>query len=313
VVIYNDAFEQLSVSQAIESFFLFAKVEGRSHRTFELYEYVFEKLKLFLSENQLDAQNIQAIDADIIRSFILWLREKRYSDSTISIHFRVLKTFIGFLVSDNYLKENPFNYIKQPKQSKQFPPALSPSQLKAFYITCKKQTGTWYGFRTLIVILTLLDTGMRIGELTSLTLESLSLNQHCFQVVGKGSKERNVYFGRKLSRNLKHWLKLRTLSLDGEYLFCTREGGKLNRRNFNRTLSRLAEQAGLGDVKVCPHVFRHTFGTEFIRNGGDPFSLQQLLGHSDISTTMIYVHMVGKTLQEAYIRSSPLDHMQREG
>ncbi|MFQ5796962.1 MAG: tyrosine-type recombinase/integrase [Candidatus Bipolaricaulia bacterium] len=111
-----------------------------------------------------------------------------------------------------------------------------------------------------------------------------------------------------MTRALQEWLTYRTLRLPGDALFCIRQGYPINLSVISRIISRLAREAKIGQGVSC-HTLRHTFATNFIRNGGDPFSLQRLLGHSDIQTTMIYVHMAGTMLREAHARASPVDRL----
>jgi integrase/recombinase XerD len=105
------------------------------------------------------------------------------------------------------------------------------------------------------------------------------------------------------------WLSVRGHFVGSDWVFVTRQGAKLDGRNVERILERYAAKAKLVDVRVSPHTLRHTGATLFIRNGGDPFALQRLLGHSDISTTMIYVHMAGTALREAHAKASPVDRL----
>jgi integrase/recombinase XerD len=160
-----------------------------------------------------------------------------------------------------------------------------------------------------IVVLTLLDCGLRAGELVNLTLKDLDLARRSLQVMGKGSREREVYFGRRLARVLREWLNRRTLQLPGDALFSTRNGDPLNRHHLIKVLHRLRDEAKISGVRVSPHTLRHTFATSFIRNGGDPFALQRLLGHSHIETTLLYVHLVGTALREAHAKASPVDRL----
>jgi len=167
----------------------------------------------------------------------------------------------------------------------------------------------WQGYRNFAIVLTFLDCGLRVGELKDLAINDVNLIRGTLEVMGKGSRQRQVYFGRRLSRILKEWIAQRTLSLSGEAFFCDPQGYELSRHQIHHMIYRLAKRSGITGVRCSPHTLRHTFATQFIRNGGDPFSLQRLLGHSDISTTMIYVHMAGTALREAHAKASPVDRL----
>ena len=157
--------------------------------------------------------------------------------------------------------------------------------------------------------MTFLDTGIRLAELTSLDLDDLDLPDWRIRIRnGKGSKERLAFTGRKLHRVLQRWIALRGTSYSCEALLVTRSGQRQTSRNIERIIERIAERAGI-DARVTPHILRHSFAVNYVKNGGDPFSLQRLLGHSDIRTTKIYVDMVGEDLRRAHAKASPLDRL----
>jgi site-specific recombinase XerD len=158
------------------------------------------------------------------------------------------------------------------------------------------------------MLLTFLDGMLRLKELMDLELADINLQARSIRVRhGKGDKERTVYMGRRLTRAMRDWIHVRSHVIGEDRVFISRGGYGLDKRNIQRTLQRLADKAGV--KKVGPHVLRHTGATLFIRNGGDPFSLQQLLGHSSITTTQVYVHMAGTALREAHAKASPVDRL----
>ncbi|NSW76936.1 MAG: tyrosine-type recombinase/integrase, partial [Candidatus Atribacteria bacterium] len=130
-------------------------------------------------------------------------------------------------------------------------------------------------------------------------------------VVGKGEKEREVYMGKTLKKEMSRWLKMRGFFPYEDRVFVTRDGRPLKKRGVEQILRRLSKKAGIEGVRCSPHTLRHTFATNFVRNGGDVFTLQRILGHANIETCMIYVHMSGKHIQESMLRYSPVDRMER--
>jgi integrase/recombinase XerD len=227
---------------------------------------------------------------------------------TVGIRWRSIRAFFNWLHREGLLSQSPAKRIQTPKVPKQFPYVLNDAQTQALLQAAKVRVSTWYGFRNYAIVLTLLDCGLRVSELRGLTFNDLDLVHGSLQVIGKGSRERQVYFGRRLSRVLREWLTRRTLSLAGDALFCTKQGYSLTRHEITHIIYRLAKTASIAG-KCSPHTLRHTFATQFIRNGGDPFALQRLLGHSYIQTTMIYVHMAGTALREAHAKASPVDRL----
>jgi len=217
--------------------------------------------------------------------------------------------FFNWLYREGLLIESPVKRIQTAKVPRQFPYVLNDAQVQALVQAAKARAGTWQGYRNYVIVLTFLDCGLRVSELRGVTVNDVNLIHGTLQVTGKGSRERRVYFGRRLSRVLRDWLAKRTLSLSSDALFCTRKGYALTRYEIAHIIQGLGQGARLQGVRCSPHTLRHTFATQFIRNGGDPFSLQRLLGHSDISTTMIYVHMAGTALREAHAKASPVDRL----
>jgi len=172
--------------------------------------------------------------------------------------------------------------------------------------------GKWYGTRNHAIIATFLDTGLRLSELISLNLEDVNLNAMSVRVCnGKGGKERTVFAGRTLARGLRRWTEIRPFASGIDAYFTTRDGRRLDQRNVARIIERIASRADLARRHIHPHLLRHTFATHYIKNGGDPFSLQRILGHSDIKTTMLYVNLAGVGLREAHAKASPVDRLLR--
>lgn len=293
----------LSLSQAMGAFTLFARVEGRAKRTIKDYEDVFRGFGAFAGDPA-----ITEITPGLIRAYIAKLQEQGYAKATINIRLSVLRAFFNWLVREGHLEKSPMALVKLLRVPKQYPFVLSEQQVSALLRACNK--GTWAGTRNYVMLLTFLDTGVRLKELIALSLTDVSLQARSLRVKhGKGDKERTVFMGRRLIKAMHQWLQVRGYFVGEDVLFITRQGNPLDARNVERILERLAYKAGLSGVRCSPHTLRHTFATLFIRNGGDPFSLQQLLGHSDIKTTQIYVHMAGTALKEAHARASPIDRL----
>ena len=185
---------------------------------------------------------------------------------------------------------------------------LSDVQVQALLKAVERQS--WTGKRNWAMMLTFLDGMLRLSELVNLEVGDVSLTAHSIRIRhGKGDKERIVFMGKRLTRAMQDWLHVRSQYLGEDRLFITKTGSSLTKRSVSRILKRLSAKARIEGVRCSPHTLRHTGATLFIRYGGDPFSLQRLLGHSDISTTMIYVHMAGTALREAHAKASPVDRL----
>ncbi len=211
------------------------------------------------------------------------------------------------MYKEGYWEENLSSTLKRPRLPKQFPHVLNDEQANLLLKAPNKKT--WEGYRNYVMLLTFLDTGIRLSELLTLTIDRTNLIRGSLLVEGKGEKEREVYMGKTLRKEMSRWLKMRGFYPYEDRVFVTRDGRPLKKRGVEQIVERLAKKAGIQGVRCSPHTLRHTFATNFIRNGGDVFTLQRLLGHSDIQTCMIYVHMGGKQLREAMLKYSPVDRL----
>jgi site-specific recombinase XerD len=291
--------QEMHILEALESFLLALSVSGRSPHTLKLYRRSIEQLALFLGETHIG--NISTAN---LRQYLSDLQQV-VNPTTVGIRWRSIRAFFNWLCREGYLPIAPTKRIEHPKQPKMLPKCLSDSELIALLGKAKARAHTWNGLRDYAILLTLLDTGIRRGELLNMTVSCLNMQDHSMKVIGKASRERQVFFGSKLRRELQKWLNKRTLKLPGDALFCARDGYALSEvTDIIAKLARSAEMKRIG----C-HALRHTFATNFVRNGGDPFSLQRLLGHTNIETSLVYVHMVGAELRRVHAKSSPLDRL----
>ncbi len=292
------------LSAAFEGFQLYARIEGRSAKTLEVYRVAFQDVLSFLGES-IALSDVAAGD---IRRWIAHKLDAGYSKTTINIRLRALRAFFNWLVREGYMTERPLANVKQLRTPRQYPYVLSEQQVMALLRVIKRDS--WTGKRNWAMALTMLDAMLRLSELIHLELADVNLQARSIRVRhGKGDKERVVFMGRRLTRAMHDWLAVRGYHVGEDRVFVTRQGTKLDSRNVQRILERYAAKAKLTDVRVSPHTLRHTGATLFIRYGGDPFSLQKLLGHSTVTVTEIYVHMAGTALREAHAKASPVDRL----
>ncbi len=292
------------LSEAFEAFQLYARIEGRSHKTVEVYRVAFQDVLSFLGQQRAFSD----VGAGDIRRWIAHKLDAGYSKTTINIRLRALRAFYNWLVREGYLPESPLAHVKQLRTPRQYPYVLSEQQVMALFRVIKRDS--WTGKRNWAMVLTMLDAMLRLSELINLELADVNLQARSIRVRhGKGDKERVVFMGRRLTRAMHDWLAVRGYHVGEDRVFVTRQGSKLDSRNVQRILERYAAKAKLTDVRVSPHTLRHTGATLFIRYGGDLFSLQKLLGHSSVTTTEIYVHMAGSALREAHAKASPVDRL----
>jgi integrase/recombinase XerD len=291
--------------EMIQVFKLYCKSKGLADRTLQTYESSLEKLRDYLNGYGTDSE---VITPNHLRGFVAEQLEKGLSRSSVAIHVRSIRVFFNFLAREGLVERNPMRNVETPKVPQTYPQVLSEEQIKRLIKACNRST--WVGIRNYTMLLTFLDTGIRLSELIGLNLEDVNLQNWTIRIRnGKGSKERYVFIGRSLFRALRKWIDVRGVSCPDPAFFITNNGHRHDPRNVERIIERLAQRAKLNGTRVTPHILRHSFATHYIKNGGDPFSLQRILGHSDIKTTMIYVNLAGVGLREAHAKASPVDNM----
>ncbi|MBS3765371.1 tyrosine-type recombinase/integrase [Candidatus Bipolaricaulota bacterium] len=300
--------EEHTLTEAIDDFKLRGKVEGRADKTLQQYDYVLGRF----SEKLSGDRNLNSLEAKDIREYLAYLMDDGLADTSVAIHYRVLRAFFNWSVSEGYIAESPVNEINEPKTPDKFPKTLDQDEVEKLLDTARNWRRTWAGYRNFTMLVTFLDTGLRLKEFLNARLENLDLEQRSIKVEGKGAKDRRVYFGKNNYRCLRHWLKMRREieNIIDETIFISQNGDKLKRRHVQHIISRIQKEAGLEDVQVSPHVLRHTAATLAVQNGLDAFSLKRQFGWEQMSTALKYVHMSDKALQESCRNSSPMDNLE---
>jgi len=295
-----------SFDDGVSQFRRFCVAKGLSGRTVETYMYALSRLRLFMESSQ---SPLALPTRSQLRAFAATMLDMGLSKSTVRVRMGSIRAFTSFLVAEGLLADNPMDGVPIPRVPAHYPRVLSDGEIVRLLRAAR--TGTWYGVRNHAIVATFCDTGLRLSELIDLDLADVSIASATISVRnGKGGKSRYVYMGRALSRSLRRWLEIRPSRSPHHALFCTRDSMRLDKRNVARIIERIAQRAGFQDRRVHPHLLRHSFATLFIRNGGSPFALQRLLGHSDISTTAIYVNLAGTDLEQQQLSASPLDRLQ---
>ena len=294
--------EPLTFGQAVEAFRVYCRSKGLARRTLEIYGNALAQLQAFLGGSTAALPSSKQL-----RAFAVQLLDQGLAPTTVSIRLRAIRAFFNFLVRDGLLEESPMKNVPIPKVPRQFPRVLAPEQVVALLRACDRSS--WTGVRNRAIVLSFVDTGLRLGELIGLDVGDVDLVGHRIRVRhAKGGKERFVYFGSTTARALRKWTKVRGYAPAHAPFFVTRDGARLTRRNVQRILERLAKKAGLDGVKVSPHRLRHTAATLFISSGGPLPALKELLGHSSLRSTEIYLHMAG-SLREIQTMASPADRL----
>ncbi|WP_254505747.1 tyrosine recombinase XerC [Bacillus altitudinis] len=259
--------------------------------------------------------NIQGIDGfeevsyQDTRIYLTEAYEKGLTRRTISKKVSALRSFYKFLLREQLVKENPFLLVNLPKQDKRIPSFLYEEELKELFTV--SDVNTPLGQRNQAILELLYATGMRVSELCSLKESDLDLSMDTVLVHGKGSKQRYVPFGSYAHEALSTYLedgrqKLKVKGKDraDSHVFLNQRGAPLTDRGVRFILTELMKKAS-GTLHIHPHMLRHTFATHLLNEGADLRSVQELLGHSNLSSTQVYTHVSKDSLRKTYMSHHP--------
>ena len=247
------------------------------------------------------------VTTDDLKKVIIKMLDQKLSPTTVNHHIRTSQQTSAFLVEEGYLIEDTAKSLKKLKAPKVIIEAFTEDQVRE--LLSKPNKKTFVGFRDYCIMLVLLDTGLRLSELLNIRIEDVELQQRKLKVMGKGAKERLVFFNTTTRDALKKYIEVRGRNLHHSYLWISREEGPLKRETIQERLALYGKQAGLKNVRVSPHTFRHTFAKLFILNGGNTLALQNLLGHSTLDMVRHYVNLWGTDLQAMHRQFSPVEKL----
>lgn len=256
----------------------------------------------FLKINQLDLLKTKEED---IQKYLIFLNSKNYKATSISRNISSLRSFFLYLIEDKILIDNPLIEISKPKTGLRLPKILSIEEVEKILSIPQ---GDSLGLRDQAILETLYATGMRISELIDLDLSSVNLELSYVQCIGKGNKERIIPLGSIAHKAMEQYLELVRPKLLKDYrirtFFLNNRGKGLTRQGAWKIIKGYAEKSGI-EKDISPHTFRHSFATHLLENGADLRSVQEMLGHADISTTQIYTHISKKQLYKIYNSTHP--------
>ena len=250
-----------------------------------------------------------AVDINVLNEYIEDLRgRKGYRDTTTARKVASIKSFFGFLSENNIITEDPTESIGSPRVGRTLPKFLPEEEVTSLLDTAYK-SGTNEGHRDAVIMELLYATGLRVGELVSLNMQDVDLSESYIRCMGKGSKERIVHLYPKALEELRRYLKHARVALIGHRrtepsLFVNHRGERLTRQWVWTILKTYAQKAGI-QQNITPHTLRHSFATHLLQNGASLRHVQELLGHSSISTTQVYTHLTNGYVEKEYEKSHP--------
>ena len=267
----------------------------------------------FMKEQGIDSWD--GVDRYVLRRYLEWLQAQGYVKASITRRISELRSFCRYLVREDILDTNPIRAISSPKVPKRLPDYLDPHEVEA--LLAAPDATVPRGQRDRAILEVLYASGLRVSELVSLNLSNVDLRHGQMRVWGKGAKERLALLGNPARRALRRYIQDGRAELVKENkatnaLFLNRLGGRLSTRSVSNILDKYAKLAGL-ERRVTPHVMRHTFATHLLDGGADLRTVQELLGHADLSTTQIYTHVSQARAKEVYRKAHPRAREQGSG
>lgn len=259
----------------------------------DLYQY----LSFLVGEGCSDLESVTRL---LLRSFLAYLKKQNYSKTTIARKLVAIRSLYKFLCREGILKSNPAENIRAPKLDKNLPGFMSVKQTET--LIDLPVLNTVSGIRDRAILETLYSTGMRVSELVGTDIDDIDFSNEVVKVKGKGRKERLQPIGNHALDAIRSYLDKR--DFDNKALFLNRRGGRLTERSVARMLEKYVKMAGMS-LNISPHTFRHSFATHLLDSGADLRSVQELLGHANLSSTQIYTHITTERLKQVYDKAHP--------
>ena len=271
-----------------------------SDNTIKAYNNDLKKFKNFFKN-----KDINQINENSIRDYLKYLSKEKNDTKTISHNISTLRSFYKFLLIEKKVLKNPMEYIELPKTKKTLPKTLSIEEIdKLLDINLTDS----FSFRNKAMLELMYSSGLRVSELTNVKIHDIDVSNCIIRIMGKGSKERIVPLGDYAIRYIELYLKEHREKLIknelNDYLFLNNHGKKMTRQGFFKILKVIAKEKNI-KTEFSPHTLRHSFATHLLNGGADLRSIQEMLGHSDISTTQIYTHVSKEKLKENYNNFHP--------
>lgn len=283
----------------IDEFIDYLRFEKKySENTISSYKRDLNKINSYLKKDfiKLTKADIQKYIQDL---------SKNKNSNTISRTISSLKSFYKFLEINKYTNTNPLTTIISPKTARKLPKVLSEEEVnKLLDINLNND----FDYRNKAMLELMYSSGLRVSELINLTVNDVDLKNSLVRIFGKGSKERIVPLNDYATEALNNYILYHRPKLfkqkENNYLFLNNHGNQMTRQGFFKTLKKIAKEKGIKS-ELSPHTLRHSFATHLLKYGADLRSIQELLGHSDISTTQIYTHITNEMLEKNYHEYHP--------
>ena len=279
----------------VDNFLYFLKKElNYSDYTIKNYQLDLTDFFKYVNASNIDFLNIENIH---VRGYLKYLDTCNLKNTTISRRISALRTFYNYLLEKGFVKNNIFLNVKNPKLEKKLPNYLNYTEIEELLASIDTKTDE--GLERRLLIEMFYSTGCRVGEMVNVKISDIDFSSKTIKVMGKGSKERIVYYGDYASKYLEDYLKNKDRK---GYLFTNKRGEKLTIEEVEYIVRDIMKHISI-KTHVTPHTLRHTFATHLLNNGADIRTVQELLGHANLSTTGIYTHVSSDRLKDVYFKT----------
>ena len=258
----------------------------------------------YLSDIGIDSP--AKVKRSTMRRYLGWLHDEGTSRGSISRKLSALRSFYRYLLREKLVDSEPLSTLSSPKQAKRLPTFLTHGEMAKLLVA--PDSSTPQGLRDRAILELLYATGLRVSEIVSLDLKDLNLGSRQLRVWGKGAKERMVLMGKPAAEALQLYLnsarpKLQSQT-DTQAIFLNRFGERVVERRIQHIIKKYAKKAGI-DMRIFPHIMRHTFATHLLDGGADLRSVQDLMGHARLSSTQVYTHVTQSQIRRKYLAAHP--------
>lgn len=314
----------VNLAELISRYELSNQADGKSPKTIAWYSNMLSAFSGYVEE-KLPHKDLSVFNTDTVRDYIIYLRHKpkfqghpytpqqnqTLSPKTVQCHVRALKAFSSWLYAENYTTENRLKNLKLPRAPIKIIEPLTPEEIKRITDSINKDSPT--GLRNYAIFVTALDNGVRASAIANITLGQLNLKEGYIKVMGKGAKERVVPIGKFVQMTLWHYInhvRPKPANRECDILFLSRYGKPITVNTIKLTFTRLAKSSGVERLHI--HLCRHTFAINYLLNGGDIFSLKEILGHTTLDMVNHYLHFTSSQITDQHHKYSPMDKLQEE-
>ncbi|MHA8111142.1 tyrosine recombinase XerC [Lactobacillaceae bacterium Melli_B4] len=293
----------------INQFINYLTVEKQySNETIKAYTNDLNEFKK-VAEGKKEQSLLDANEIDV-ENYLNFLHHNGDERNTVLRKISAVRSFYNYLIKNDITTDQPFEYVHLKKKRNHLPKFLYPNEIKELFKSAHNGTNELLIPRNVAILEVLFSTGLRVSECVNLSLSHIDLDNRVMDVFGKGSKQRYVPFSQDTRQAIKVYLAKTRAPLMYKYhqqhdqLFINNRGGKITSRGIEYILDCVLKNSDL-DSNIYPHMFRHTFATDMLNNGADLRSVQELLGHSSLSTTQIYTHVTKENLLKNYDKFFP--------